>query len=102
LNHEFGSGYADPDALIDAIKGEIYFDSRRDPQVVPCWLDDNLKAVNSALSSKTPNQELAGDDYSLIILKGLENVSSKTDFYSELRKRSVTCNLKLRQQSESS
>ena len=90
LNHEFGSGYADPDALIDAIKGEIYFDSRRDPQIVLSWLDDNLKAVNSALSSKTPNQELADDDYRLIIIKGLENVSAKTNFwqlpYGEMKK----------------
>jgi hypothetical protein len=83
LNTEFGSGYADPDVLIKAIKKEIYFDSRLDPQVVLSWLDDNLKSVNSALSATTPNQELADDEYRLIILEGLENVSEKTEFWKD-------------------
>ena len=91
LNTEFGSGYADPDALIKAIKREIYFDSRNDPQVALSWLDDNLKTVNSALSATNPNQELADDDYRLIILEGLENVSAKTDFwktpYGEMKRK---------------
>ena len=85
FNQEFGSGYADPDSLIDAIKEEIYFDSRKSPQVVFDWLADNLKAVNSALSSPAePNAELADDDYRLIILKGLENVSKKTQFWTKI------------------
>jgi hypothetical protein len=91
FNEEFGSGFADPDMLIDAIKNQIYFDSRRDPQTVFNWLEENLSPVNNALSSaEKPNQELADDDYRLIILKGLENVSTKTNFwdtiYCEIKK----------------
>jgi hypothetical protein len=85
FNKAFGSGYADPDSLIDAIKTEIYFDSRRSPQHVFDWLTENLKTVNSALStSEEPNAELADDDYRLIILRGLENVSKKTIFWSNV------------------
>ncbi len=72
FNEEFGSGFADPDMLIDAIKNQIYFDSRR--------------------------------DYRLIILKGLENVSTKTNFwdtiYCEIKKAKRKENPKLRQSLE--
>jgi len=85
FNAEFGSGYADPDTLIEGIKEDIFFDSRSDPQLVFVWLDENLRAVNSALSSvENPNVVLADEEYLLIILKGLENVARKTDFWKDV------------------
>ena len=82
FNTEFGSGHADPDTLIEAIKSQIYFDSRKNPEIMLNWLGENIRTVNSAFSSAaSPNQEISDDDYRLIILKGLENVSSKTEFW---------------------
>jgi hypothetical protein len=86
FNKAFGSGFADPDDLLDAIKQEILFDStKRSPQVTLDWLNENLKAVNSALrSQENPNAELNDDEYRLIILKGLDNVAKKTTFWQKV------------------